>query len=776
MSATTETRHRSPAPSGSAGRSQPPESKPQIAVGPPPSAKPFIGLLGALAVLAGAASLTIILSGPEWIPPVLQVVGLVWLIGFGSRLMRWPSPVTVLLQAFGIALTLTSLFTDGGIWGMIPNKEAVAEAGTLLSNAWVQIQETTPPAQATPELGLLIAIALALVALIVDFLVCEVDAPALVALPLLCLYSVPASIADELLPWWTFALPALAYAALVAVAGHPGRRVGLRAGFGIAAVGTVATVAAIALSLFVADSITAISTEGRIPRGNSSSSGGDIGLSPFTSLKGDLQRSEAVDVLRVAGLLQPDYLRTIGLEQWTAGQGFSEGALASDSVAIDGELDMDPLARNPAAEVGLVQVTNLAFSDRYVPIYQGTQSVSGLPAGWKYNPTLGSIYRPDAASPGSYAMLVNSGVIPPEDLRADTVTPGGLLTEQAGVPLAVVSQAQEITAAGKTAFDKALLLKDFFTTPANGFQYTLSVPEGNSGDALVDFLQNKQGYCEQYATAMTIMLRTLDIPARVAIGFTQGQANGNGEYTISSHDAHAWVEVKFDKAGWVRFDPTPLGVAEGGQQGFDNPSTSAEPTPSAPSGTGGLNPEAGDDFPQDGGITQTNTVTSTEISDQAVGVGSDGFRGFSAGEWAALGGIVFLALLLISPSVYRRRRTKRRIALASAGGPGAAAAAWSEVEDLALDHGLSPDRKATVRVAANYLAKHGKLTADSRAGLRRIALATEHSWYSGSDYLPPEGTDLGADVQHVNTEFAQTAPLTLLDRVLPRSIRPGAKE
>lgn len=743
---------------------------------PPPSAKPIVGLIGALTVLAGASSLTTTLSGPEWIPSVLQVVGLVWLIGFGSRLLRWPSPVTVLLQSFGIVLTLTSLFTNGGIWGMIPNKAALGEAGTLLNGAWKQIQETTPPAEATPELSFLIAISLAIVALVVDFLVCEVDAPALVALPLLCLYSIPASIADTLLPWWTFALPALAYAALVAVAGHPGRRVGLRAGLGIATAGLVAIVAAIAVSLLVADSVTAVSTEGRIPRGNNSRGGGDIGLSPFTSLLGNLQRGEPVDVLRVAGLAQPDYLRTVGLEKWTAGQGFSEGEPGADSVAVNGEIDLAPLARNPNAQLNVVQVTNLAFSDRYVPIYQGTQSVVGLPAGWTYNPVLGSIFRPVAANPGSYSMSVASGAISPEALRIDTVTPGGVLTEQAGVPISVVNQAQQITAAGQTVFDKALLLKDYFTTPTNGFQYSLNVPAGNSGDALVDFLQNKQGYCEQYATAMTIMLRTLGIPARVAIGFTQGQATGNGEYIISSHDAHAWVEVRFDTAGWVRFDPTPLGVAEGGQQGFETPSASAAPSPSAPTGTGADQPAASEEIPGAGGITQTNTVTNTQLSDQAVGVGSEGFRSLKAGEWAALAIILLLAVLFVTPSLYRRRKAKRRIAIASAGGPGAAVAAWSEVEDLALDHGLNPDRKATVRVAANFLAKHGKLTEASRGGLRRIALAAEHSWYSGSEYTPADGTDLGADVQHVGTEFAQTAPLTLMDRMLPRSLRPGARD
>ena len=68
---------------------------------------------------------------------------------------------------------------------------------------------------------------------------------------------------------------------------------------------------------------------------------------------------------------------------------------------------------------------------------------------------------------------------------------------------------------------------------------------------------------------MAIMLRAVGVPARVAIGFTQGTRNADGSYLISSNDAHAWVEVPFDNAGWVQFDPTPLGGGQGGQQGFD---------------------------------------------------------------------------------------------------------------------------------------------------------------------------------------------------------------
>jgi transglutaminase-like putative cysteine protease len=76
---------------------------------------------------------------------------------------------------------------------------------------------------------------------------------------------------------------------------------------------------------------------------------------------------------------------------------------------------------------------------------------------------------------------------------------------------------------------------------------------------LVDFvLRTREGYCQQYAGAMAIMLRLLGVPARVAAGFTSGEYDERrGEWVVSDHNAHTWVEVYFPGYGWLPFDPTP---------------------------------------------------------------------------------------------------------------------------------------------------------------------------------------------------------------------------
>ena len=92
-------------------------------------------------------------------------------------------------------------------------------------------------------------------------------------------------------------------------------------------------------------------------------------------------------------------------------------------------------------------------------------------------------------------------------------------------------------------------------------QYGYSLEMKASGpDPLADFLFNvRTGHCEYFATAMTVLLRTHGIAARVVNGFLPGEYNETaGAYTVRQSDAHSWVEVYFPETrAWVTFDPTP---------------------------------------------------------------------------------------------------------------------------------------------------------------------------------------------------------------------------
>lgn len=90
-------------------------------------------------------------------------------------------------------------------------------------------------------------------------------------------------------------------------------------------------------------------------------------------------------------------------------------------------------------------------------------------------------------------------------------------------------------------------------------RYSLQVPQVNDGSHPIEhfLFTGRQGYCEYYATAMTLMLRAIDIPARIVAGYYGGDYNPFGDYTIirQAH-AHTWVEAAIGNQ-WNRYDPTP---------------------------------------------------------------------------------------------------------------------------------------------------------------------------------------------------------------------------
>jgi transglutaminase-like putative cysteine protease len=89
------------------------------------------------------------------------------------------------------------------------------------------------------------------------------------------------------------------------------------------------------------------------------------------------------------------------------------------------------------------------------------------------------------------------------------------------------------------------------------FSYTLRPPRvGRNG--VDDFLfSTRAGFCEHYAGAFVVLMRLLDIPARVVTGYQGGELNQvDGYLTVRQSDAHAWAEVWLAGRGWVRVDPT----------------------------------------------------------------------------------------------------------------------------------------------------------------------------------------------------------------------------
>jgi len=124
----------------------------------------------------------------------------------------------------------------------------------------------------------------------------------------------------------------------------------------------------------------------------------------------------------------------------------------------------------------------------------------------------------------------------------------------------IVELARQVTTASSTNYERVRAIESYLK---NNFGYTLDLGEASHRDPLAYFLfERKKGHCEYFASSMTVMVRTLGIPARVVNGFRGGEYNDvAGSYIVREKDAHSWVEVYFPEYGWVTFDPTPPAAA-----------------------------------------------------------------------------------------------------------------------------------------------------------------------------------------------------------------------
>ena len=145
------------------------------------------------------------------------------------------------------------------------------------------------------------------------------------------------------------------------------------------------------------------------------------------------------------------------------------------------------------------------------------------------------------------------------------------------VPNRVKELAQFVVsrAGAQTPFDKAQAIETFLRSNIEYDEKLQAPPKGMEASDYVLYVA-RRAYCDYYATAMIVMLRSLGVPARMAIGYAQGtvdldtaaQANaglfggsnelpiGQTAFTVKANDAHAWVEVYFPDYGWVEFEPT----------------------------------------------------------------------------------------------------------------------------------------------------------------------------------------------------------------------------
>ncbi len=157
----------------------------------------------------------------------------------------------------------------------------------------------------------------------------------------------------------------------------------------------------------------------------------------------------------------------------------------------------------------------------------------------------------------------------------------------------IIALAEEITAELDNPYDKANAITQHLRTT---IEYARTIPElPASVDPLEWFLFDGQtGFCNYYASAQVLMLRAAGVPARIAVGYAEGELdsenNTRAVYTVRKKDAHAWPEVYFMDYGWVIFEPTvsqppvilPVGEPPESESNTENPLENEPPVPELP--------------------------------------------------------------------------------------------------------------------------------------------------------------------------------------------------
>lgn len=138
----------------------------------------------------------------------------------------------------------------------------------------------------------------------------------------------------------------------------------------------------------------------------------------------------------------------------------------------------------------------------------------------------------------------------PRDIRERYLSTPDLPTE-------VVELAEQITEGQATTYEKMIALQNHFRE----YDYTTDLSE-RRGDPILQFLREREGFCQQFSGTFALMARSLGVPTRVATGFTWGDPIGETAddqtiYSVTGRHAHAWPEVYFEDHGWVPFEPTP---------------------------------------------------------------------------------------------------------------------------------------------------------------------------------------------------------------------------
>ncbi|MCW6009710.1 transglutaminaseTgpA domain-containing protein [Micromonospora sp. CPCC 205371] len=768
-----------------------------------------LGFVAAAATLLAAAPLSAIYERWTWLIQCAVAVALIAGAATLARSLRAPLWAQLLGMAATLLLTLTIMFPSGDeLLFLIPTPDTFSHFSAMTGFALEDMRSYGVPVPDRPGLQFITVLGVGAVAILVDLLTVSMRRPALAGLPMLAIYSVPVAVYTTSVPPLPFVVGAIGFLWLLAADNVDRvRRFGRRftgdgrdvdvwepsplaaAGRRLAVVGVVlAVLVPLAVPGMTSGLLANVGQGGTGPGGTGR--GGRVDL--FAKLSGDLNQSSVTDLLKVTtNDPNPFYLR-FGVAEQITNEGFR--SMSARGTSVNEGLE-DPRRSQPDGVryreyQARVEVTE-DFDMPMLPVYSTPISVDDVEGRWNYDPgrqMLWSTAGNARSKNKKYGFNFVRADFSPAALR------GAEIEENAGpnqfVETPPVEQVDDLVAQvtrGKsTQYDKVLAIHQYFSA-TNGFKYSLVTETGTSGSAIVDFLTNKIGFCQQYASAMAWMVRSAGYPARVAFGFTRGSQSSseNKTWTLTNKNLHAWTEVYFgEDFGWVPFDATPSSSVLGSARSAWDPDPDVTEAPEATPGATtapGTDPTANPSTPQDEG---------NDAADLGAGL-DDTTPTQATWPWYTIASILVVLLLLSLPALRRRllRRSRFRAAAAPAAPAVAASggvtvevdvasagraredahAAWAELLDTMVDYRVPIDPTETPRATADRLVTSGLVSGPATDSARLLGQAEERARYARQ---PLQGGRLSDSLRTVRRAIASQAGrrTRLAAAILPPSV------
>lgn len=710
-----------------------------------------------VAMLLASTPLSLLIADGAWLP--LTAAAAVGVIGTGAALRPWVRPALLVPVAQALALGLVTLATETVTGARVASEglpALLAGQPGIIGEGMRDLGGSVAPVDLTAAGSTVIVLLMGLVALALDLVAVDLERPGPAGLLLAAFALAPAVVAPAGGPWWTIAGPVAGALLLWALPALLSPR-------GSAAAATAAAVV-LGLGPLIAPAVPH-AEDPRLPLTIDTLDGWRGAGAPVSaamiddsvSVRRDLLRAEEQELLRYTTDAEgPGYLRLHTLTRYRDGTWERGPVDAVEPAYSDRQSAAGPVEGTARYDITLTALTsdalpapaNIRWADtgalalRSPSDPRGELRIEGPPRALD-----GASYAVQSAPPAGDEDALRSVAAPLDGPLADG-------TIVADVPPQAADLAAQVRAdaGAESAYDTARAYEQLFRT---GFTYDLEARTPPGEDPVVSFLEDRTGYCEQYAATFALMMISQGFPARVAIGFTGGTRAGD-EHVVTSHSAHAWPEVWFGPdLGWVRFEPTPPAAGIGVEPADYEPEPGTAPEDAPAALTTEPAPPSTEPAPGDASAPATTDAAPTTAG-AAGRDGTDRAAGRSSVPWGlwvpgALGAALLLGVLATAVAVPRHRARRReerwRRALAGPDAERAAALlAWDEIAAMTAERpsrrlgggpartdAALPPRAALADLLAQLEARGVEIDDGDRDAARRLGEAVTRARYAPRD-------------------------------------------